>query len=78
MSIVGGLGGLGFFSDDAESEGLDFAASLVLGGAVDHDAGEGGDFGDPAAVVFLFEVDCEVHGWSDFMRGGLLRLIYFL
>lgn len=47
--------------DDAQGHGFDLGFGVRPGGAVGHDAGEGRNLGDPAAIVFLLEFDCEVH-----------------
>lgn len=51
--------------EDPERERLHLCDGLCLRGAVDHDARQHADLGNPAAVGFLFERDIECHRSSE-------------
>ena len=42
---------------DAENESLDLGDRFLPGGTVGHGAGDNGNFGDPAAVLFALDFD---------------------
>ena len=42
---------------NTENESLDLGDSFLPGGTVGHGAGDDGDLGDPAAVLFAFDFD---------------------
>jgi len=47
-------------SENAEGKRLGFRNGLVACGAVAENAGQIGYFSDPAPVIFLFDIDCEL------------------
>jgi len=56
------LSGNKAIGEDAEDESLDPGDGFIPGGTVGHGAGDDGNFGDPAAVLFAFDFD--FHGLS--------------
>jgi hypothetical protein len=65
--MVDSLSGNKAIGEDAEDESLDLGDGFIPGGTVGHGAGDDGNFGDPAAVLFAFDFD--FHGLSFDLKG---------